>query len=625
MFRAIRLLLAACIAWAALAQAAPAIAQTGAKARLAQVSSQAFPSLSLYVAVDDASGSRVEGLTPEQFQVIEDNQPRPARTVTQIQVPSRQVFVINTAPGLGVRDSRGRTRFDFVRQALLAWWADPEAGAYGDDDLSVLTGDGDLVRHSPASAQLASALDHLTPTFEPPKTGYNLLLDGLNLLTGPSAPPGTARIVIFFTSLPADSNEAARTDAISRAQQADIAIYPVLIDTPQALDTPQAAALGQVADQTGGQLIVFDPEQPLGGLGNRILQQRLQYRVDYTSQANISGAHEVRLQVSFGGQSLATNTQIYSVQLEPPQAAFIQPPSLITRASDDDRLPVEDLPPTHLPLQLLVTFPDGHPRPLTRSELIVDGQVVAQNTQPPFEAFDWDLTVFKQSGEHRLQAQITDSLGLQARSLEQAVTFQVTPPVSGLKAIGPALGSFLLVLLVLAAGIVAAFTLLRLGRRPARLGRGTLSARQASAGARRLQRASLQRVQPGGPPEAFLVPIGDHDQEAIPLVGADISLGRDPSLSAFPLDDPSVSSLHARLIRQAGGEYLLRDQGSVAGTWINYQQLTDNGQTLQHGDLVHIGRVAFRFQRSGEPVWPEIQVRPADDDRLEPVRKERET
>ena len=69
-----------------------------------------------------------------------------------------------------------------------------------------------------------------------------------------------------------------------------------------------------------------------------------------------------------------------------------------------------------------------------------------------------------------------------------------------------------------------------------------------------------------------------------------------------------------RLIRQAGGEYLLRDQGSVAGTWINYERLSDDGQNLHHGDLVHLGRVAFRFRRTGSPDWPDIRVEPADDE-----------
>ncbi len=53
-----------------------ASAQTRTAARLTQALSGNFPQMSLFVAVDDASGGRARGLTPDQFQVIEDNQPR---------------------------------------------------------------------------------------------------------------------------------------------------------------------------------------------------------------------------------------------------------------------------------------------------------------------------------------------------------------------------------------------------------------------------------------------------------------------------------------------------------------------------------------------------------------------
>jgi predicted component of type VI protein secretion system len=68
--------------------------------------------------------------------------------------------------------------------------------------------------------------------------------------------------------------------------------------------------------------------------------------------------------------------------------------------------------------------------------------------------------------------------------------------------------------------------------------------------------------------------------------------------------------LHARLIRLAAGHYQLRDQGSVAGTWVNYQQVPEEGQILKHGDLIHIGRSAFRFRLAEAPPEPEIRLRP---------------
>jgi len=37
------------------------------------------------------------------------------------------------------------------------------------------------------------------------------------------------------------------------------------------------------------------------------------------------------------------------------------------------------------------------------------------------------------------------------------------------------------------------------------------------------------------------------------------------------------------------------DLGSEAGTWVNYAPVSAEGSQLRHGDLLHIGRVAFRF------------------------------
>jgi DEAD/DEAH box helicase domain-containing protein len=47
--------------------------------------------------------------------------------------------------------------------------------------------------------------------------------------------------------------------------------------------------------------------------------------------------------------------------------------------------------------------------------------------------------------------------------------------------------------------------------------------------------------------------------------------------------------------------------GSVAGTWVNYMLVPTTGTRLEHGDLIHIGRVGFRFslrepQRVRKPV-----------------------
>jgi hypothetical protein len=98
---------------------------------------------------------------------------------------------------------------------------------------------------------------------------------------------------------------------------------------------------------------------------------------------------------------------------------------------------------------------------------------------------------------------------------------------------------------------------------------------------------------------AFLSRISDSDSDStatpIPLIADEITLGSDPGLATLVLNDPSVDELHARILRQEDGSYRLIDEGSIAGTWINYTPISREGAPLEHGDLVHIGRIGFRF------------------------------
>jgi pSer/pThr/pTyr-binding forkhead associated (FHA) protein len=67
--------------------------------------------------------------------------------------------------------------------------------------------------------------------------------------------------------------------------------------------------------------------------------------------------------------------------------------------------------------------------------------------------------------------------------------------------------------------------------------------------------------------------------------------GRHPESDIF-LDDITVSRRHAEFIRQ-GGVYLVRDAGSLNGTYVNRERI-DEG-TLHNGDEVQIGKFRLVF------------------------------
>jgi hypothetical protein len=88
----------------------------------------------------------------------------------------------------------------------------------------------------------------------------------------------------------------------------------------------------------------------------------------------------------------------------------------------------------------------------------------------------------------------------------------------------------------------------------------------------------------------------DSHREPIEIVGENTRLGRDEALAQIVLDDRSVSRLHARITEEEPGHFVLYDEGSTSGSYVNYEPVGIKGQWLQHDDVVNLGRVKLRFK-----------------------------
>jgi pSer/pThr/pTyr-binding forkhead associated (FHA) protein len=80
------------------------------------------------------------------------------------------------------------------------------------------------------------------------------------------------------------------------------------------------------------------------------------------------------------------------------------------------------------------------------------------------------------------------------------------------------------------------------------------------------------------------------------LVGDVVTAGREPDSDLF-LDDVTVSRQHAELRRMTGG-WLLRDVGSLNGTYVNRQRIEE--VALAPGDEVQIGKYRFAYLVGGD-------------------------
>jgi hypothetical protein len=601
-------------------------AQTIVKMRASTPEVSDFPSINLTLSLTDNTGKHIPGLDASNFLVLEDGKPLHDIQVEENIVGTRQIFIINTSRSMRSRDAFAMTRFDYVRESLVAWWSDAEVSTVDLDDLNLITSEGPIVEHSSVAAELASAIYAFEPEFVDELASFDLLLEAFKYTTDPAPRVGMPTHIFFVTPLIFGPEEIPLAETIAKAKDEGITIFPILVGPEEILDYPEIEDIRLLAEETGGELIYYDSEIGLSFLGERILSQRTLYNLTYESQVNSSGSHRVQIQATESSFDVLSNQQIFEIELSAPSVSFIQPPQSIVRQADDVSLPIEALPPLSSSLNIQITFPDGYLRPVTSSTLFVDDQIVHQNLEPPFDEFIWNLGSYTHTEDHVLQVLVEDSLGLQGFSTEMQISVEVITPPSGLTAIEPAIGNFLMILGVIVSGLIVSVSIISLTRRR----RNTESPIQTDErpGRKSRHRATLRRNVDQATIEAKLEGISPQ-APSFHLLGTDIILGRDAALSAVHLDDPSVSGLHARLTRLASGDYLIRDQGSVGGTWVNFTPVPEAGSVLRHGDTIHLGRIRYRFFLAKPPPPKKINVSIVDGDEpfldfSDPISREEE-
>ncbi len=623
---------------------ATASAQSAASAVILPPQTDTFPRISAYLDVNDAQGEFIHGIQSTQIQVIENGRSLSLVELEEIRPGAQIVFALSPGAPFAIRNSQGVSRYEFILEALYSWARGRQGSTL--DDLSLLATGGPELTHFADHAQFISALETYQPDLKTALPGLDVLLRAIDLAADASPRPGMERAVLLILSPPQGDISFGLQELLSRAVQQQVSIYIWVVASSDAISSPAVTQLSALADQTGGQFFAFSGDEQLPDLEQYFSKLRDVYVISYELQITNGGPQELTVEVRHGDQVIAAQPVNFEFDLQPPEPAFLSPSPEVQRALPPGQRnafqPVEaaQLFPREHNLEVLVDFPDGRTRPLKRTALYVDGKLVDENTAPPFEKFVWDLSQYTSDGQHVLQVEVVDNLGLKGTSIELPVLVNVELPapnvLSGLLLRWPMLLGLGVVLA--AAGVLLGLVLsgrihprlmpqlrIRKGRRP-----GTGVALAAKPLAERLKEEVTSRRLPDWVnrlqwpqrrlhPKAlahlsWLSEAGEGQRKApISIFMDELTFGMDPNQASVLLDDPSVEGLHARLLREADNSLRLRDEGSVAGTWINYLLVHDGGQVLHHGDLIHFGRVGFRFtlrdpDHTSKPVITQMPV-----------------
>lgn len=571
-----------------------------------------FPVISFFMEAYNAHGGFIHDLQPADVQVLENGELLKADALTLSQPGLQFILAFNNGPQMAKRGSSGASLYETIQKHLLSWAQNQHAST---DDFTLITNDGLQTIRQAEPQRWMQEISAYQPDLNQSKPGLGSLTQALDIATDPNPRPNMKRVLLYITVPPTDNSISALPNLTGRANQMGLSIFVWVASPDGKASSPGVDALRQMAEQTGGALFLYSGSQTLPDPEAYLRPLRYIYQVTYTSAIQQGGTQRMTVVIgdSSSESTIVSDEQVFNINILPPNPIFLAPPAQIERTFPKNRrnAPAE---PGEMKLNVLVEFPDGYPRALRSSSLFVDDVKVAENNSAPYDSFAWDLTAYDTSATHILKVEVEDILGMRQSSAEIAVEVQVEPPrgLALLQNIQPQ--RIMIAVAILLAALALGLVLWLGGRRRLQI----IDRKQRQALKDPVtQPVPIQQDQPRRKPvsrehpswprpaalpksPAWLVPVDDGSQPLpganIPVQRREITFGSNPRQATCVLNVPSIDHLHARLYQPREGEYYLADAGSVAGTWVNYAPASADGTRLEHGDLISIGQITFRFE-----------------------------
>jgi len=592
-------------------------AQSGLRLELSEADLSQFPKVTFYLDVYDQRGGFVSDLTLRNVSLTEDGQDRIVNETFLTQPGLDAIVAINLSSTLSNRSSSGSTRFQELDAALLNWINFLPVTA--EMDRYTLTGnEGVLVERNKERSAFTQALQGYQPNLFNLKPTLASLESALEIAAKGSPVQNGKQVIFYLTALPVEGELQKIPNLIQRANQLKIPIFVWLVAADASENSQAALSLTELAQKTGGRFFLYGESKQAPNPEEYFQPLRYTYRVRYTSAVKESGSHRVSVQVQRGDQTAISPEVEFSITLGSPIPELVDAPLQLTRDWVADANNNLVLQPDLIILKVQVNFPDGYPRQLKSSRLKVDGQIVIQNSQPPFEYFGWPLRNYRSSGEHTLQVEVEDILGYKGKSI--AITIPITVPPRTTNFWEQVMdflkngGWVIPVGLMLAVGIYFAYQqrdwlIILFEKKKAEkemetfdpLTQPVLTGNGEMVG-RKIEEDNLLTKQNGksavAPPR--LVWAGSqpavHEYQSIPLTLPEMTIGQDAKQCQIVLRLPSIEKVHAVIRLATDGHARIANRSEKNGTWLNYAPLSTTGTILHAGDLIHFGRVAFRYE-----------------------------
>ena len=597
-----------------LSSAIPAQAQSGYMLLLYPPELDQFPKITLYLDAYDAQGKFIPSLDLNSFTVLENGVERPVNEVQLLEPGLHTIIAFNLGATMGNRPNTSvPTRYEEAVFAVASWLNGLESDAQNQYTLS--SNEGLLAENVQEKGTFTYRLQNFKPNlfnFQPDFTSLTL---ALNAASKPNLVPQSKQAILYITPLPLDQSLDQLPALQARAVELGVPVHVWLIAPETASNAPAVEILSQLSASTGGNFLFYSENGQMPDPEDYVSRLRSLYRLRFTSKITQTGTHTIQVTGTYGNQRTQSQEQQFNIDLNLPTIFLTDLPGEIKRAYENStggRM----LQPSVVTLAAKVVFPDGYERQLEATRLYVDGEVVAQNTEPPFDFFGWPLEDYLFTGEHLVSAEVEDILGFRSISPQMTVLVSVESPypdwlTSALKFLVS--GGWIALAVLAVGGTIYAG--LRLRRRVIAAAESGGSAQEninldpleqtvpglGASGEEQPSyefRRSFSGISQEQPPKLVWAGNGPSPFKGRMIEANDLQtvIGSDPAQSDFTIEDPSISTQHACLVRQESGALKIADLGSETGTWVNYAPVSSAGTILNNGDLVQIGKLPFRYR-----------------------------
>lgn len=542
-------------------------------------------------------------LEMNQVRVFENDRIVPVLSLEQDYSGVYFVLAINGGRELALRDQNGISVYDRLAEALVEWG---ESLPFSEGDTwSLITSEGIGVRNSIIPRVWSDALAGYQPDFRKMTPNLNSLESAIRLAKERVVPFGVDKTLLYITTPPTSEQIPTLNALANDARSAGIIVNVWMVGESFFLSNDQGGALMDLAASTDGQFfhysgaeVVPNPNSYLAGLGST-------YTLTYESDVRETGSYPLRIEVAHENDDVRGESGPFYVEICPPNPILVSPPTKITRNPSED-----GLIPSDQTINIMVEFPDHHKREIVASRLFVNGVVVDDRTTPPFDSFIWDLTSLKESGLRLIEVEVTDELGLSARTIQTPVEITVTPIDPPLNMSARQLG-MIITGTVLTAVLILATAWLAQRFWPKRLGEQTGNMLAFSG----MEPASMDVPEYVMAQKVFgaFIPLTSPEKVVekgiIEITQKQTKVGSDPRQVDLVLEGVGVGRLQAELqFRQ--DVFWLRDLGSPLGTWVNYAPIDSQPVAIKPGDLIHFGEAGFRFTINEDKKSTNITIEP---------------